>query len=87
MASYKLVMEEDDYKSSLEFNADDLSDVVANMEIFLKGCGFFFDGALDIHEGKVQMNQMHYVYTKKADREFDDVIKHSDELDWEFNND
>lgn len=87
MATYKLVMEEDDYKSTLKFNSDDLSDVVANMEIFLKGCGFFFDGALDIHEGTVQMNQMHYVYKGTTNREFDDVIKHSDELDMEFKND
>jgi hypothetical protein len=84
MASYKLVMEEDDYKSSLEFNADDLSDVVANMEIFLKGCGFFFDGALDIHEGKVQMNQMHYVYKGTSE---DYKVFRENQLDMEFKDD
>lgn len=84
MAKYKLEMQEEDYKSTLEFNSDDLGDVVANMEIFLKGCGFLFDGALDIHEGDVKTNAMHYVYRTATDREFDDVIKHSDELDMEF---
>lgn len=65
MTKYKLEMKDDGYKNKLEFESDDLSDVVANMEIFLKGCGFFFDGALDIHEGKIQMNAMHYIAKHK----------------------
>jgi len=87
-AKYRLIMEdEDDFQTSLIFRSDDLGNVIANMEIFLKGCGFFFDGALDIHTGKVEKNAMHYVYRTKTDKEFDDDIKHSDELDWEFDND
>jgi hypothetical protein len=87
-AKYRLIMEdEDDFQTSLIFRSDDLGDVIANMEIFLKGCGFIFDGALDIHTGDVEKNAMHYVYRGTTDREFDDVIKHSDELDMEFKDD
>jgi hypothetical protein len=59
MAKYKLIMKELDFKNKLEFEADGLEDVIANMEIFLKGNGFFFDGALDVHEGETQMNALH----------------------------
>jgi hypothetical protein len=87
-AKYRLIMEdEDDFQTSLIFRSDDLGDVIANMEIFLKGCGFIFDGALDIHTGEVEKNAMHYVYRGTTDREFDDAIKHSDELDMEFKDD
>ena len=84
MAKYKLVMKENDYKNTLEFNSDDLSDVIANIEIFLKGNGFFFDGHLDIHEGETQMNAMHHIYRETTDRDFDDIITDSDQLDMEI---
>jgi hypothetical protein len=84
MAKYKLTMKENSYKNILEFNSDDLSDVIANIEIFLKGNGFFFDGHLDIHEGETQMNAMHHVYRETTDRDFDDIITNSDELDMEI---
>ena len=51
MAKYKLVMKELDFKNTLEFEADGIEDVLASIEIFLRGNGFFFDGALDIHTG------------------------------------
>jgi len=63
MAKYKLEMQESDFKNAIEFEADGLGDVLANMEIFLKGNGFFFDGVLDIHTGEVEMNEMHLKYT------------------------
>jgi len=84
MAKYKLIMKELDFKNTLEFEADGLEDVIANMEIFLKGNGFFFDGALDIHKGEVQKNAMHYVHRGTTDREFDDIITDSDQLDMEI---
>ena len=84
MAKYKLVMKEIDFKNTLEFEADGLEDVIANMEIFLKGNGFVFDGALDVHEGETQMNAMHHVYRETTDRDFDDIITNSDELDMEI---
>jgi hypothetical protein len=87
MAKYKLEMKEDGYKNKLEFEADGLEDVIANMEIFLKGNGFFFDGALDIHTGEVQKNAMHHIYRSTTDREFDDIITDSDQLDMEFKDD
>ena len=84
MTKYKLEMIDDGYRNRLEFDSDDLGDVIANMEIFLKGCGFIFDGALDIHTGEVKKNAMHYIYTaNNTDREFDDVVKSSDDLDFE----
>ena len=88
MAKYKLVMKELDFKNTLEFEADGLEDVVANMEIFLKGNGFFFDGALDIHTEEVQTNAMHKVYKHNVrDKLFDDVITDSDQLDMEMKDD
>jgi hypothetical protein len=84
MTKYKLEMIDDGYRNRLEFDSDDLGDVIANMEIFLKGCGFIFDGALDIHTGEVKKNAMHYIYTaNNTDRGFDDVVKSSDDLDFE----
>jgi hypothetical protein len=87
MTKYKLEMKDDGYKNKLEFKSDDLGDVIANMEIFLKGCGFIFDGALDIHTGKVQKNAMHYIPRYTSDREFDDIITDSDQLDMEIKED
>jgi hypothetical protein len=84
MTKYILIMKDDGYKNRLEFESDDLGDVVANMEIFLKGCGFIFDGALDIHTGDVQKNAMHYIPRYTSDREFDDNIKQNDDLDVEI---
>jgi hypothetical protein len=83
MAKYKLIMKELDFKNTLEFEADGLEDVIANMEIFLKGNGFFFDGALDVHEGEVQTNAMHHIVKHKP-REFDDIIIDSDQLNMEM---
>jgi hypothetical protein len=80
MTKYILIMKDDGYKNRLEFESDDLGDVVANMEIFLKGCGFIFEGALDIHTGEVEKNAMHYVAKYESDNKFDDTIKHSDEI-------
>ena len=84
MAKYKLVMKELDFKNTLEFEADGLEDVIANIEIFLKGNGFFFDGALDVHEGEVKNNAMHHVCRQTTDRDFDDIIIDSDQLDMEI---
>ena len=83
MTKYKLEMIDDGYRNKLEFDSDDLGDVLANMELFLKGCGYIFDGALDIHTGEVQKNAMHYIYRANTDREFDDVVKSSDDIDIE----
>jgi hypothetical protein len=82
MTKYILIAKDDKYKNKLEFESDDLGDVVANMEIFLKGGGFFFDGILDIHTGRVETNAMHYKYT--SDKKFDDIITDSDQLDMEI---
>jgi len=83
MTKYKLIAKDDKYKNKLEFESDDLGDVVANMEIFLKGGGFFFEGVLDIHTGKVETNAMHYKYTS----DIDEIITDSDQLDMEIKDD
>ena len=36
------------FSNTLEFDAEQLPDVVGNFELFLKGAGFVFDGHLDI---------------------------------------
>jgi hypothetical protein len=55
MTKYTLIAEHTDLytgstisKSTHEFEVDGLMDVVENMELFLKGAGFVFDGYLDI---------------------------------------
>jgi hypothetical protein len=35
-------------KKTVEFNGDSLSDIVSEFEMFLKGCGFHFEGKLDL---------------------------------------
>ena len=72
MAKYKLEMQEVDFKNTLEFEADQLGDVLANMEIFLKGSGFFFGGILDVHTDDAQTNSMHAVeYTHTTSKDSD----------------
>jgi hypothetical protein len=55
MTKYTLIAEHTDLftgntisKSTHEFEVDGLMGVVENMELFLKGAGFVFDGFLDI---------------------------------------
>ena len=36
------------FSSTLEFDAEQLPDVIGNFELFLKGAGFAFDGHVDI---------------------------------------
>ena len=35
-------------RRTVEFKADSISDIVSEFEMFLKGCGFNFDGRLDL---------------------------------------
>jgi len=35
-------------KKTVEFNGESLSDIVSEFEMFLKGCGFSFEGQLDL---------------------------------------
>lgn len=35
-------------KKTVEFNGDSLVDIVNEFEMFLKGCGFNFEGQLDL---------------------------------------
>lgn len=51
MSKFTLICEHDTsemIKNSYEFNSDFLPDVLMNIENFLRGCGFVFEGQLDI---------------------------------------
>jgi hypothetical protein len=39
------------FSNTLEFDAEQLDDVVGNFELFLKGAGFCFNGHVDITPG------------------------------------
>lgn len=49
---YTLICEDKHSKTKIihEFHAVGLSDMLEQYEAFLKGCGFVFDGTLDIEE-------------------------------------
>jgi hypothetical protein len=58
MSKFTFVCEEDPCsfgesittKRTVEFSADHLGGVIGEFETFLKGCGFQFDGHLEIYE-------------------------------------
>ena len=45
---YTLTCEQGSFKNTVQFEEDFLPSVLENMQLFLKGCGFYFDGTLDI---------------------------------------
>jgi hypothetical protein len=45
---YTLTCEQGSFKNTTEFEEDFLPSVLENMQLFLRGCGFYFDGTLDI---------------------------------------
>jgi hypothetical protein len=45
---YTLTCQEGNFKNTVEFTEDFLPSVLENMQLFLRGCGFYFDGTLDI---------------------------------------
>ena len=45
---YTLTCEQGSFKNTVQFEEDFLPSVLENMQLFLKGCGFHFDGTLDI---------------------------------------
>jgi len=53
-------------KKTVEFKAETISDIINEFQMFLKGCGFSFDGRLDF----VQENH-EWIQDKRADQEFD----------------
>ena len=58
----------DSLKTTLEFDQDTLPDVVANMDTFLRGCGFFFDGCLTIEEPEPEPYRQHSRHYYDFDR-------------------
>ena len=54
MSTFKFTQEYFDYEGvpestrTVEFKAEVLSDILEQFELFLRGCGFVFDGTLDI---------------------------------------
>lgn len=53
-------------KRTVEFKADSISNIVSEFEMFLKGCGFNFDGRLDLVQ-----EEHEWIQDKRADQEFD----------------
>lgn len=45
---YTLTCTDGNFTNTVEFEQDFLPSVLENMQLFLKGCGFYFDGTLDI---------------------------------------
>jgi hypothetical protein len=45
---YTLTCQQGNFKTTTEFEEDFLPSVLENMQLFLRGCGFYFDGTLDI---------------------------------------
>jgi hypothetical protein len=45
---FTFINEIEDRRLHLSFRQDNLHEVIANFEEFLRGCGFVFDGHLDI---------------------------------------
>ena len=54
MPKFTLIAEHDDgTKVTSEFTNDYLDDVLENVDLFLRGVGFFFDGRLNVHTASV----------------------------------
>ena len=53
-------------KRTVEFKAESISDIVNEFEMFLKGCGFNFEGRLDLVQ-----EEHEWVQDNRADQEFD----------------
>ena len=53
-------------KRTVEFNAESISDIVNEFEMFLTGCGFSFEGRLDLVK-----EEHEWIQDKRADQEFD----------------
>ena len=43
-----------DSKVTMEFNKETLTDVIAQFQDFLRGCGYYFDGNLEIVEHEIE---------------------------------
>ncbi len=53
-------------KKTVEFNGESLEGIISEFEMFLKGCGFNFEGRLDLVQ-----EEHEWVQDKRADQEFD----------------
>jgi hypothetical protein len=81
---YTLTCEQGSFKTTTEFEEDFLVSVLENMQLFLKGCGFYFDGTLDIineeteelYSEEAQWNDTVKVNPKQMDM-FDSMDVHS----------
>jgi hypothetical protein len=51
------VYEEHHANTSMEFESEDLGEIVINFEDFLRGCGFVFEGHLDFVEGEDEQGE------------------------------
>ncbi len=52
-----------------EFNAEQLTDVLMNLDMFLKGSGYMYDGVVDIVDGEpVKISHSPYYYDTGRNR-------------------
>ena len=81
MAKYTLICEHDELggtmKQTTEFRTDYLPEVLENTELFLRGCGFYFEGQLDIID-----EDKSYIGTQEEFDVFQQIVNsHQDFLD------
>lgn len=53
----QMIHDYDDSILTFEFENNELPSVLANMEQFLRGCGYHFKGTLEIVEDDVEMEE------------------------------
>jgi len=63
MGKYILSEENDGVVTKKEFDSDYLYDVIDRFEEFLRGCGFFFDGRLEIVNDKPDQHEIDETFT------------------------
>lgn len=102
MSKFTLICEDEElfnvvggYKTTKEFSAHSLDEVLQQVEFFLRGSGFYFNGKLDILEDEclacddVPNNEDIYIDLSGCSTEdfnfaYDDDLIVLDEADWPF---
>ena len=47
--------------TTVEFKAEDLKEVISEFEMFLRGCGYMFEGNLDFFDYETQLKNSYFV--------------------------
>lgn len=64
------------WKTSTEFESHQLNDIISNMDSFLRGCGFNYDGNLDItfYEDEKEQNRQDEIKINCGNSVFEDIL-------------